>query len=110
MELQAVIGALEALTRPCEVLIVSDSQYVVKGTGSWNDGKSVNPTGWMVDWKKRGWRRKEGKLINDDLWRKLHGLVIKQKSVRMRWVKGHAGNEYNERCDQLACEQRLRFR
>ena len=109
MELQAVIGAIETLIYPCEILIISDSQYVVQGTGNWNNGKPVNPTGWMVNWKKRGWQRKEGKLINNDLWRKLYNLVIKQKSVRMKWVKGHAGNKYNERCDQLAYEQRLKF-
>lgn len=109
MEMMAVIKGLEALSRPCDVTIYSDSQYVVKGTGNWNESQSISPTGWMVGWKKRGWRRTEGKLKNIDLWKQIDKLVREHKSVKMKWVKGHAGNEYNERCDALALEERLKI-
>lgn len=109
MEMMAVIKALEALNRACDVTIVSDSQYVVKGVGNWNEGQPITPTGWMVGWEKKGWRRSDGPLKNTDLWKELHRLVREQISVQMKWVKGHAGNEYNERCDVLALEERQRF-
>jgi len=106
MEMQAVIGALEALKRPCNVKIYSDSQYVVKGVGCWINGSNIHPTGWMVGWERRGWKRKDGPLKNSDLWKKLHELVCRQESVQMVWVKGHDGNELNERCDVLALKAR----
>jgi ribonuclease HI len=63
----------------------------------------------MVSWKKRGWRRSDGQLKNVDLWKQIDKLVREHKSVQMKWVKGHAGNEYNERCDVLALEERLKI-
>jgi ribonuclease HI len=109
MEMTAIIKGIEALSRPCDILIYSDSQYVVKGTGNWNEGDPVHTTGWMVNWKKKGWKKSGGPLKNIDLWKKIDRLVREHKSVQMKWIKGHAGNEYNERCDTLALEERLRI-
>lgn len=89
MELLAVIAALEALKRPCEVDIYSDSKYVVD---------SIEKK-WVFGWAKKGFKDKK----NPDLWRRF--LAINQKhKVQMHWVKGHAGNKYNERCDFLAVQ------
>jgi ribonuclease HI len=90
MELTAAIRALEALTRPCRVRIYTDSQYLRKGI-----------TEWLPGWIARGWRRKEGVLQNEDLWRRLSEL-IQAHPIRWDWVKGHAGNKWNERADVLA--------
>lgn len=91
MELRAVIAGLEALTKPCDVTVYSDSQYVVK---AFTDG-------WLEGWKRNGWKRKGGVLLNTDLWKKLDGLAGKHV-IRFEWVKGHAGHPENERCDRLA--------
>jgi len=109
MEMMAVIKGLEALSRPCDVIVYSDSQYVVKGIGNWNEGQGIHPTGWMVSWEKKGWRKSDGPLKNVDLWQDLFKLVREQNSVQMKWLKGHAGHEYNERCDVLALEERQKF-
>lgn len=90
MELTAAIRALEALKRPCRVHLFTDSLYLRKGI-----------TQWLPGWVARGWRRKDGELQNEDLWRRLAEL-IEVHDVRWDWVKGHAGNKYNERADQLA--------
>lgn len=92
MELQAALEALRALTEPCRVVLYTDSEYLKKGI-----------TLWMPNWKRRNWRRKGGKLANVDLWMKLDE-EIERHEVRWRWVKGHAGNTYNERVDKLARE------
>ena len=92
MELMAVIAGLEALNRPCEVEIFSDSKYVVDAFNQhWIDG-----------WIKKDWNRgKSGPVKNIDLWKRL--LAAKQKhQVNFHWVKGHDGHEQNERCDTLA--------
>ena len=92
MELMAVISALEALRRPCEVELHSDSQYVVK---AFNDG-------WISGWLRRGWKTADKKPVkNRDLWERLLAAA-KPHQVRWIWVKGHAGTELNERCDELA--------
>ena len=92
MELLAVISGLETLKAPCEVTIFSDSRYIVD---------AVNK-GWARRWKANGWRRnKKEKAINPDLWERLLNL-LKIHDVEFRWVKGHAGNEGNERADALA--------
>jgi ribonuclease HI len=98
MELLGVITALEALKEPCEAELYTDSQYIVN---------AINKK-WLVSWEKRGWRRKEGELKNPDLWQKLSAL-LKTHSVSFVWVKGHAENAYNNRCDELAVEQRNLF-
>jgi ribonuclease HI len=91
MEMMAVIRALEALTRPCEVVIHTDSQYVMKGI-----------TEWMFSWKRRGWKTADNKPVkNDDLWKILDAACARH-SVKWQWVKGHAGHPENERADQLA--------
>jgi ribonuclease HI len=90
MELTAAIRALEALKRPCRVHLFTDSLYLRKGI-----------TEWLPGWIARGWRRKEGELQNEDLWRRLAEL-IREHQIRWDWVKGHAGNRWNERADQLA--------
>ncbi len=92
MELMAVIAGLEALNRPCEVELYSDSQYVVNAFNQhWIDG-----------WLKKGWMRgKNEKVKNVDLWKRL--LAAKEPHhVKFVWVKGHAGHPQNERCDALA--------
>lgn len=92
MELMAVIAGLEALKRPCEVEVYSDSQYVVNAFNQhWVDG-----------WIKKGWKRGKNEPVkNVDLWKRL--LEAKEKhSVTFHWVKGHDGHPQNERCDELA--------
>lgn len=96
MELMGVITALEALKFPCEVKLTTDSRYVVDGITK----------GWAVGWKKRGWKKSDGKpALNVDLWDRLLGLLDVHK-VTFNWIKGHAGHEENERCDRLAVKQR----
>ncbi len=91
MEIQAVIEALQALKRPCRVIIHTDSQYVKKAM-----------TEWLSAWKARGWRTASKKPVkNADLWQQLENLT-QTHEVSWRWVKGHAGDEGNEIADELA--------
>lgn len=91
MELTAVIRGLEALQRPCEVRVITDSQYVMKGV-----------TEWMAAWKRRGWRTADRKPVrNIDLWQRLDEALTRHR-VEWRWVRGHAGHDGNERADMLA--------
>ena len=91
MELTAVIRALEALKRPANVLVHTDSQYVQKGISEWIHG-----------WKKRGWKTADKSPVkNEDLWRTLDDLARGHR-VEWLWVKGHAGHPDNERADALA--------
>lgn len=91
MELMAVIRALEALTKPCQVQINSDSKYVLQGI-----------TEWLPNWKKRGWKTaNKGTVKNEDLWRRLD-IARERHQVNWQWVKGHSGDQGNERADQLA--------
>lgn len=93
MELQAAIAALTALKRPCRVVLHTDSQYVKGGI-----------TGWIFGWKRNGWRTADKKPVkNVDLWQALDE-AIQRHEIEWRWVKGHAGNELNERADELARE------
>jgi ribonuclease HI len=92
MELTAAVEALKALKRPCRVVIHTDSEYLRKGI-----------TSWLAGWKRSGWRRKEGPLKNADLWQELDAQT-QRHDVEWRWVRGHAGDRYNERCDELASE------
>ena len=94
MELLAVITALETLKEPCRATVYSDSQYVVDAIEK----------GWARRWKANGWKRnKKEHAINPDLWERLLNLTDKH-AVTFRWVRGHAGNVENERCDRLAVE------
>ncbi|MDB5650379.1 MAG: Ribonuclease [Hyphomicrobiales bacterium] len=91
MELMAAISALEALTRPCDIDVHTDSQYVRGGV-----------TGWMANWKKRGWKTADNKPVkNIELWQRLDEAESRH-NVEWHWVKGHAGDEMNERADELA--------
>lgn len=91
MEMTAVIRALEALKRPSLVKLYTDSVYVQKGMMEW-----------MAGWKAKNWRTANKKPVkNDDLWKQLDTLS-NQHQIEWVWVKGHAGNEGNERADQLA--------
>ena len=90
MELRAALEALRALTEPCQVTLYTDSEYLQKGI-----------TLWMPNWKRRNWRRKGGKLANVDLWMKLDEEISRHE-ISWRWVRGHAGNTFNERVDKLA--------
>jgi ribonuclease HI len=108
MEIMAVLVGLRKLKYPCNVTIYTDSRYVADSIGNWKKGKPDRRIGWMVNWSKRNWTRREGQLKNKDLWQEIYKQVIAQSSVTMRWVKGHNGHEMNERCDVLAVEARLR--
>ncbi len=91
MELMAAISALEALTRPCSVDLYTDSQYVRGGV-----------TSWISMWKMRGWKTADRKPVkNVELWRRLEEAAARHDVV-WHWVRGHAGNEMNERADELA--------
>jgi len=92
MEIYAAIKGLELLNRPCKVTVHSDSQYLVKAMTE----------GWVARWKKKGWRRtNKERPENVDFWQKLEELCQRHQ-VEFRWLKGHAGNIENERCDQLS--------
>ena len=98
MELLAAISALSALKEPCAVTLYTDSQYF---------SNAIN-LGWLRSWKQKGWRRKDGPLKNPDLWQRLDAL-LDTHSVKVVWVKGHAENEGNNRCDELAVMEREKF-
>jgi ribonuclease HI len=98
MELMAVISALSALNRPCDVELFTDSQYIER---------AINEH-WLDAWKRRGWRRKDGELKNAELWQRLDEL-LRTHTVTFSWVRGHDGNDYNERCDALAVMEREKF-
>ena len=91
MELMGVIAGLEALNRPCDVKIVSDSQYVIKAFTEH----------WIDSWVKSNWKRKSGPVLNIDLWKRLL-KAMEPHNVSFEWIKGHAGHPENERCDELA--------
>ena len=97
MELTAVIQALSALKEPCAVTVYTDSQYISRALTE----------GWLANWKRAGFTKKGG-LKNAELWRELDSLLQKHQ-VSFRWVKGHADNEMNNRCDRLAVAQRDRY-
>lgn len=99
MELTGVITALSALKEPCEVDLYTDSQYIVN---------AINK-GWLISWQKRGWKRKDGEVKNLDLWKELTEL-IKKHTVKFIWVKGHAANRYNNRCDELAVKESKKYK
>lgn len=99
MELTGVISALKALKSPCEVTLTTDSKYVCDGISK----------GWAVSWRKNGWKKKDGSpALNPDLWEQLLELCRLHR-VSLKWVKGHAGHPYNERCDRLAQSESGKF-
>jgi ribonuclease HI len=99
MELLAAISALEALTRPCQVVLTTDSRYVMQGIEQW-----------VPKWRANGWRTADRKPVkNQELWERLsHATGTHQ--VRRQWVRGHNGHAENERVDQAAREQAEQYR
>ncbi|MBR4016763.1 MAG: ribonuclease HI [Oscillospiraceae bacterium] len=99
MELTAVIEGLSALKEPCVVELYSDSKYVIDGLSK----------GWAESWRKNGWRKADKKpALNPDLWETLLNLVEKHQ-LRYHWVKGHAENPKNNRCDEMAVSESKKF-
>ena len=98
MELRAALAAFQALTRPCEVEIHTDSEYLQRGI-----------TEWLERWQRNGWRTSDKRPVkNQDLWRALQA-AMRPHRVQWRWVKGHAGDPLNERADALAVAAIQRF-
>ncbi len=99
MELTAVIKALKALKEPCQVLLYSDSRYVIDALSK----------GWVYGWQKNGWKKSDKKpALNVDLWEELLPLV-RLHQMEYHWVRGHNDNEKNERCDRMAVEESKKF-
>lgn len=97
MELTAACEALETLNQPCQVIFHTDSEYVKKGISEW-----------LPNWVRRGWKTASNQPVkNQDLWERLHAAT-QQHEIEWKWVRGHAGNVFNERVDELATEARLR--
>ena len=99
MEILAAVVALEALKRPCEIQLYSDSQYLVNAFRQ----------GWLARWKKNAWFRdakRREKVKNVDLWQRLE-QVMQPHQVSFHWVKGHADNPFNNRCDEMAVQAAL---
>lgn len=95
MEMTAILNALVELPDGCEVVVYSDSQYCIKGL-----------TAWRAGWKRKNWTRRGEAIPNRDLWLALEAQLLRLK-VEFRWVRGHDGNEGNERADALANEGRI---
>lgn len=92
MELTAAITGLEALKEPCDVTLYTDSQYI---------SKAINE-GWLRNWKRNGWKKSDKKpVLNVELWQAFDAQLNRHQ-VTIHWVKGHADNFYNNRCDELA--------
>ncbi|MBQ3549075.1 MAG: ribonuclease HI [Oscillospiraceae bacterium] len=99
MELTAVIVALETLKESCIVELYSDSKYVIDALTK----------GWLESWRKNGWRKADKKqVLNIDLWERLLPQ-LQRHEMHYHWVKGHAENEKNNRCDQMAVEESKKF-
>lgn len=99
MELTAALKGLSCLPRPARVLLYTDSQYL----------KNAFTKHWLASWKKRSWRKADGNpVLNQDLWQLLDQQVSRHQ-IRFAWVKGHNGNTYNERCDELARQEAHKF-
>lgn len=99
MELTAVIEALALLKESCVVELYSDSKYVIDGLSK----------GWAKSWQKRGWIKSDKKpALNPDLWERLLALTDRHE-MHYHWVKGHAENEKNNRCDQMAVAESKKF-
>ncbi len=99
MELLAAISALEMLRRPCSVALYSDSRYLVDSVEK----------GWLLSWEKNGFVRKSKEVPNTDLWKRLL-VQLRTHTVRFVWVKGHAENPYNNRCDEMAVREWKRIK
>jgi ribonuclease HI len=99
MEMMAAIRALEALKRPCEIVLHTDSAYLKDGI-----------TKWIHGWRRNGWKTADRKPVkNAELWQELLDAAAPHK-IEWRWVKGHSGHPENDRADQLACDAAGQFR
>lgn len=99
MELTALVRALQELRMPCNVTVVTDSQYLMHAVTE----------GWLQNWKRNGWKTAGKSAVkNQDLWMELDGL-LSEHSVKWEWTRGHAGHKENERVDALATETRKRL-
>lgn len=100
MELMAAIIGLETLSEVCEVELFTDSRYLVDGINK----------GWAKGWRANGWVKKDKKpALNPDLWERLLNQVERHK-VKLTWVRGHDGHSENERCDEMAVEQSMKYK
>lgn len=101
MELNAAIAGLEILKESCDVTLYTDSKYLAD---------AVN-MGWANNWKKNNWIKGDKQpALNPDLWEKMLGLLYNRgHTVKVVWVKGHAGNKYNERCDRIAVKKAEKY-
>ena len=100
MELTGAIQGLAALKEPCQVELYTDSQYIAS---------AINQH-WLENWKKRGWRKADkSPVLNQELWQQLDEQLSRHQ-VTFHWVKGHADNAYNNRCDALAVAQTQKYR
>ena len=99
MELTAVIKGLEALKESCEITLYTDSKYV---SDAFNQG-------WIYAWMKKNWKKADNKpVLNKELWQRLYELW-KMHDITLVWVKGHADNRYNNRCDEMAVGESKKF-
>jgi ribonuclease HI len=100
MELMAAIAGMSALREPCEIILTSDSKYLVD---------AINK-GWLASWKRNGWRKADkSAVLNVELWQKIDAL-LEIHEVSFVWVHGHTGHPYNERCDALATAYADKFK
>ena len=100
MELTGVIEALKILNQPCEIDLYSDSKYII----------DAMEKGWALRWRENNWmRNRKEPALNPDLWEELLNLNQKH-DIKYHWVKGHASNEYNNRCDELAVQAREKYK
>lgn len=100
MELMAAIAGMSALREPCEIVLTSDSKYLVD---------AINK-GWLASWKRNGWRKADkSAVLNVELWQKIDAL-LEIHDVSFVWVHGHTGHPYNERCDALATAYADKFK
>ncbi len=100
MELMAAIAGMSALREPCEIVLTSDSKYLVD---------AINK-GWLASWKRNGWRKADkSAVLNVELWQKIDSL-LQIHEVSFVWVHGHTGHPYNERCDALATAYADKFK
>ena len=100
MELMAAIAGMSALREPCEIVLTSDSKYLVD---------AINK-GWLASWKRNGWRKADkSAVLNVELWQKIDSL-LEIHDVSFVWVHGHTGHPYNERCDALATAYADKFK
>jgi ribonuclease HI len=100
MELMAAIAGMSALREPCQIVLTSDSKYLVD---------AINK-GWLASWKRNGWRKADkSAVLNVELWQKIDSL-LEIHDVSFVWVHGHTGHPYNERCDALATAYADKFK